>query len=99
MGGPRSPEAPWSVSGLSITARPEDLAEVEENLNQRQGLEVHARDPVSGKLVAVQECATIAEHRQRLEEVQAIPGVLTADLVMHYQPENDSDPTTSGEVR
>ena len=96
MGDPQAPEPPWSVSGLCITARPENLVEIEELLDRRPGLEVHARDPETGKLVAVQECATIAEHRQKLEEVQAIPGVLTADLVMHYQPENECGATTSG---
>ena len=92
-------ETPWSVSGLCITVRPEDLAKLEELLNQRPGLEVHARDPETGKLVVVQECATIAEHRRRLEEIQAIPGVLTADLVMHYQPESESATTESGGAR
>jgi nitrate reductase NapAB chaperone NapD len=90
-------EAEWSVSGLCITARPERLAAVEEMLNQQPGLEVHARDPESGRLIAVQECATIEEHEQRLRELQALPGVLTADLVLHYQDPVDSiEPTTTG---
>ncbi|MEE8192974.1 MAG: chaperone NapD [Gemmatimonadales bacterium] len=77
-------EVEWSVSGLCITARPERLAAVEEMLNERPGLEVHARDPQCGRLIAVQECATGEEHSQRRREMQALPGVLTADLVLHY---------------
>jgi len=90
-------EAEWSVSGLCITARPERLAAVEKMLNERPGLEVHARDPKSGRLIAVQECDTVDEHQQRLRELQALPGVLTADLVLHYQdPADDIEPTTTG---
>ena len=90
-------EAEWSVSGLCITARPEQLAAVEEILNERPGLEVHARDHESGRLIAVQECATIEEHEQRLRELQALPGVLTADLVLHYKDPGDAmEPTTTG---
>jgi nitrate reductase NapAB chaperone NapD len=87
----------WSVSGLCITARPERLAEVEEMLNDRPGLEIYARDPQSGRLVAVQECATIEEHEQRLRQLQTLPGVLTADLVLHYnQPIAGKTPTKTG---
>ncbi len=55
----------------------------------RPGLEVHARDPHSGRLVVVQERATIEEHQQGLRELQALPGVLTAELVLHYQDPDD----------
>ncbi len=90
-------EMEWSVSGLCITARPERLAAVEEMLNERPGLEVHARDPQSGRLIAVQECATVEEHQLRLRELQTLPGVLTADLVLHYnEPVAGMDPTTTG---
>ncbi len=90
-------ESQWSVSGLCIIARPGELASVEEMLNARQGLEVHARDPESSKLIAVQECATIEDHQNRLREVQALPGVMTADLVLHYaDPDAGFDSTPPG---
>jgi nitrate reductase NapAB chaperone NapD len=87
----------WSVSGLCITALPDRMAAVEEMLNERPGLEVHARDFLSGRLIAVQECAAIEEHQQRLRELQSLPGVLTADLVLHYEgPVCSADLTTRG---
>ena len=90
----------WSVSGLCVTARADRLAEIEETIKARPGLEVHARDPQSGKLVVVQERATIEEHRQGLRELQALPGVLTAELVLHYQdPGDHPGPMTTGEKR
>jgi len=90
-------EVEWSVSGLCITARPERMAAVEVMLNERPGLEVHARDPQSGRLIAVQECTTVEEHQQRLRELQTLPGVLTAELVLHYKdPIDSTEPMTTG---
>ena len=90
-------EVEWSVSGLCITARPERLAAVETMLNERRGLEVYARDPQGGRLIAVQECTTIEEHQRKLREVQALPDVLTAELVLHYTDQEESaEPTTTG---
>lgn len=74
----------WSVAGLCVTVRPDDLDEVEVLLCARPDLEVHARDRESGRLVVVQECESVGDHRRGLEEIQALPGVLTAELVVHY---------------
>ena len=90
-------EVEWSVSGLCVTARPENLAAVEKMLNERPGIEVHARDPESGRLIAVQECSTVREHQESLRELQSLPGVLTADMVVHYtDPVDGEEPTTTG---
>lgn len=89
--------AEWSVSGLCVTARPEDREAVEALLNGLPGTEVHASDPVSGRLVVVQERASIEDHRQGLRQVQSLQGVLTAELVLHYQgPDDHPAPSTPG---
>jgi nitrate reductase NapAB chaperone NapD len=80
-----------------VTARPDLLVEVEQMIDGRQGFEVHARDPQTGKLVVVQERASIDEHRQGLRELQALPGVLTAELVLHWEdPAGQYDENTTG---
>jgi nitrate reductase NapAB chaperone NapD len=88
----------WSVAGLCVTARPVDLDAVEELLSARPDLEVHARDDDSGRLVVVQERTSTRDHRLGLEEIQVLPGVLTAELVVHYNdPEGvDSKGRTGG---
>ena len=78
-------ESKWSVSGLCVTARPEDLTAVQKILNDRRGIEVHGVDSGSGRLVVTQEGSSVAEHQDGLRAIQALPGVLTADLVIHYQ--------------
>ena len=87
----------WSVSGLCVTTRPERLDEIEELIDGRDGFEVHARDQRTGKLVVVQERTSVDEHRRGLRELQALPGVLTAELVLHYQgPADQRDENTTG---
>ena len=81
-------ESSWSVSGLCITARPEDLETVARSLEELPGVELHGSEPETGRLIAVQEAATVEEHQTRLRQIQAVPGVLTADLVVHLR---DSD--------
>ena len=89
----------WSVAGLCVMARPEDLDAVEVQLGARPELEVHAKDHDSGRLVVVQECSSVKEHRRNLEEIQALPGVLTADLVVHYaDPDGDNHEQITGGV-
>ena len=86
----------WSVSGLCVTAHPDRLDEVERMIGGRRGFEVHARDRQTGKLVVVQERASVDHHRRGLRELQALQGVLTAELVLHYQeptdPHDDNPP-------
>ena len=88
----------WSVSGVRVTARPEDLAALQAMLNGRPGVTVEACDPVGGQLVVTQEFTEVRQHQDGLREIQAVPGVLTADLVIHYRdPGVSSDePSTGG---
>lgn len=77
--------AAGSVSGLCVMVRPEHLNEVEASLRALKWIEVHARDEATSRLIVVQEHETIEEHQQGLRELQAIPHVLTADLVVHHK--------------
>lgn len=65
--------------------RPEHMDEVESRLADLSWLEVHARDEATGRLVVVQEHETVGEHQEGLRRLQAIPHVLTADLVVHRE--------------
>jgi nitrate reductase NapAB chaperone NapD len=87
----------WSVSGLRVTARPEDLTALQSMLSGRPGVTVEACDPAGGQLVVTQEFTTVRQHQDGLREIQALPGVLTADLVIHYRdPGAPSDERSTG---
>jgi nitrate reductase NapAB chaperone NapD len=82
-----------------VMVRSDELDAVEKRLRARPGLEVHVRDNDSCRFVVVQACETVRDHRQSLEKIQAIPGVLTADLVIHYaDPECGNHQQTTGGV-
>ena len=73
-----------SVSGLCVMVRPEHLDDVESSLAVLDWVEVYARDETTGRLIVVQEHQTIKEHQDGLRRLQAVPHVLTADLVVHH---------------
>ncbi len=78
-------DAERSVSGLCLMTRPEHLDAVVERLRELSWLEIHAREDATGRLIVVQEHDTVEEHEKGLRELQAIPHVLTADLVVHHK--------------
>jgi len=65
--------------------RPDHLADVESSLADLDWIEVYARDESTGRLIVVQEHQTIKEHQDGLRRLQAVPHVLTADLVVHHR--------------
>ncbi len=78
-------DAMGCVSGLCLMVRPEHLGEVEASLRDLAWVEIHARDEATGRLIVVQEHQTIEGHQQGLRKLQAVPHVLTADLVVHHR--------------
>ncbi len=76
--------ATGSVSGLCLMVRPEHLDDVESYLAELDWVDVYARDQTRGRLIVVQEHQTTKEHQEGLRRLQAVPHVLTADLVVHH---------------
>ncbi len=73
-----------NISGIMVTALPEHVAEVAQSLSALQGLEVFQTDVASGKLVVVQEAASVGEEVEGFKRIRAVPHVIAADLVQHY---------------
>ncbi len=74
--------APTHISSLLVHVRPELLAAVKANLRQLEGLELHQESP-QGKLVVVLETEHERHILARIEQINALPGVLNAALVYH----------------
>ena len=79
---PRNMAASMHISSLLVHVRPEWLAAVKANLRQLEGLELHQESP-QGKLVVVLETEHERHILARLEQINALPGVLNAALVYH----------------
>lgn len=69
------------ISSLVVQTRPEALAAVRSSLEEL-GAEVPMEDP-TGKLVVVIETGTEAGINGFLDEISALKGVLSANLVYH----------------
>jgi nitrate reductase NapD len=85
-------------SGVVVVSAPVDITEVSARLEAMPGVEVYAHHAESGRIVVVQEAADLDVHESRLRAIQALPGVLAAELVYHVaDPGPDLDaPGDSG---
>ena len=78
-----------NLSGVLVVTRPETLSSVALALSALPGVEVHQQDPDCGRLVAVLEAPDIAAETALLKLVQAVPGVVLAEMVTHYFPDDE----------
>lgn len=80
-----------NISGIIVTAMPEHVAEVAQSLSAHPGLEVSQTDVSSGKLVVVQEAASVGAEVEGFNRIRALPHVMAVDLVQHYfEHDNES---------
>ncbi|OLS60333.1 chaperone NapD [Pseudomonas putida] len=70
------------IASLVVLARPELFDAVKANLRLLDDLELHHESP-AGKLVVVLEAGDERRILQRIEQINAIPGVLNAALIYH----------------
>lgn len=63
--------------------RPERLPLVVAGLKALPGVEVHQEDP-GGRIVVVLEAEDVRAETEGLRRIQAVPGVLAAEMVVHY---------------
>ncbi|KQO31298.1 chaperone NapD [Pseudomonas chengduensis] len=82
--------APLHIASLLVHVRPELLGAVKANLRQLDGLELHQESP-QGKLVVVLETEHERHILARIEQINALPGVLNAALVYHELLEAEGD--------
>jgi nitrate reductase NapAB chaperone NapD len=73
-----------NISGILVTTLPEHVAEVARSLSALPGLEVSQTDVSSGKLVVVQEAASVGDEVEGFKRIRTLPHVVAVDLVQHY---------------
>lgn len=77
-------------SGILVTADATELDRCRLELELLPGVEVHFLYPDSGRIVAVQETATVEEQQDGLRKIQALGTVRMAALVEH-RIENEAE--------
>jgi nitrate reductase NapAB chaperone NapD len=73
-----------------VTTQPEWIENVASALSGIEGVEVFQTDAASGKLVVIQEAASVGEEVEGFKRIRALPHVIAVDLVQHYF-EHDND--------
>ena len=85
---PKEVPAPVHYSGVVVIVPPEQIERCARDLDALADVEVHYRHPESGRIVAVLEGPSADAHLETLRRIQAVPGVMVAAPVYHYQDEN-----------
>lgn len=80
-----------NVSSIVVRVAPSGLAGCVKQLAELPGVEVQFTDADQGRIVLTQESGTTDEQEAGLRRIQALPGLLSAELVCHYFGDLEED--------
>lgn len=80
-----------NLSSIVVHVAPSGLAEGVRRLEMLSGVEVQFTDAARGRIVVTQESGTTDEQETGLRRIQALPGLLSAELVCHYFGDLEED--------
>lgn len=72
-----------NISGVLVRARPENCSTLKQQLEQLEGVEVHATSD-DGKLVVTVEASTDRTAADKVYQLQDMPGVIAASMIYHH---------------
>lgn len=73
-----------NVSGVVVTASPENVESVEEVLNTMDGVEVCESFKKDGKIIVVMEDEDTGKEVKKFKEIHNVPGVITVSMAYHH---------------
>ncbi|MEO8055116.1 MAG: chaperone NapD [Acidobacteriota bacterium] len=79
------------MSSIVVRVAPSGLAACVQRLGALPGVEVQFTDVDTGRIVLTQESETTDEQEAGLRRIQALPGLLSAELVCHYFGDLEED--------
>lgn len=59
-------------------------------LAAQPGVEVHHRDPATGRVILIQEAESVNDEVDGLKAIKALPGVIFAELIYHVFEDDQS---------
>lgn len=80
-----------NVSSIVVRVAPSGVAGCVQRLAAMPGVEVQFTDVDQGRIVLTQESQTTDEQEAGLRRIQALPGLLSAELVCHYFGDLEED--------
>ena len=79
-----------NISGILVVVSPQRVDSMVEQLQQLDGIDVHHIDAATGRIVITQEAASIRDEVDGLKRIQALPGIILAEMSYHNF-EDDSE--------
>ena len=79
-----------NISGILVVVSPQQVDSMVDQLQQLDGIDVHHIDAATGRIVITQEAATIRDEVDGLKRIQALPGIILAEMSYHNF-EDDSE--------
>ena len=79
-----------NISGILVVVSPQRVESMVEQLQGLDGIDVHHIDASTGRIVITQEAATISDEVDGLKRIQALPGIILAEMSYHNF-EDDSE--------
>ena len=73
-----------NISAILVVVPAADVDAATARLEALPGVEVRHSDPATGRLLALQEAETVDAEVAGLRRIQALPGVVLAEMVYHY---------------
>ena len=78
-----------NISGVLVCTQPERTAAMRQKLESVPGVDVHHTDE-TGRIIITIEGADTSQDVERLKQVKALEGVLSADMIHYHFEEDDS---------
>jgi len=79
-----------NISGILVVVSPQRVDSMVEQLQQLDGIDVHHIDAATGRIVITQEAATIRDEVDGLKRIQALPGIILAEMSYHnFEDDNE----------
>ncbi len=79
-----------NISAILVTTPRENTQHMIGQLNALDGVEVFHHDSASGKIIAIQEAATINDEIAGLKRIKKLPDIILAEMVEHYFGEDNT---------
>lgn len=77
-----------NISGVVVRTVQEKIEIVSKNLREGGLCEIHAIDEETGKIIITIEGESVEEEVKKLEQIQKLEGVFTADLAYTYSDQD-----------
>jgi nitrate reductase NapD len=78
-----------NYSGILVIVPPSELESTVARLEELPGVEVHHRDPDTGRLIVVQEASTVGAEVDGLKQIKNLPHIVLAEMVEHHFEEDE----------